>query len=114
MKKYIIYPDLSIVILGHVDHGKTTLAKALTGQWLSKHSEELKKGITIKLGYADFTIYKCFEHGLTTKDKCPICKKETEPLRKISIVDAPGHEALITVMLSGAALVDCCYFSYCS
>jgi len=106
MKNDIIYPDLSIVILGHVDHGKTTLAKALTGQWLSRHSEELKRGITIKLGYADFTIYKCSKHGLTTKNKCPVCNKPTEPLRKISIVDAPGHEALLTVMLSGAAIVD--------
>lgn len=102
----IIYPDLSIVIIGHVDHGKTTLAKAITGQWLSKHSEELKRGITIKLGYADFIIYKCDEHGYTTKNICPICNKPTTPIRKISLVDAPGHEALLSVMLSGAALVD--------
>jgi len=54
-----IYPDLSILILGHVDCGKTSLAKCLTGQWLSKYSEELRRGITIKLGYADFTIYRC-------------------------------------------------------
>lgn len=101
-----VYPDLSIVILGHVDHGKTTLAKNFTGKWLAKHSEELRKGITIKLGYADFVIYKCEEHGYTVKDKCPVCNKSTIPLRKISIVDAPGHEALITTMLSGAALVD--------
>ncbi len=101
-----IYPDLSILILGHVDHGKTSLAKCLTGQWLSKYSEELRRGITIKLGYADFTIYRCSEHGYFVQKSCPICGKDLEAVKKISIVDAPGHEALITTMLSGAALVD--------
>jgi len=106
MSEEKIYPDLSILILGHVDHGKTSLAKCFTGQWLSKYSEELKRGITIKLGYADFTIYYCPEHGYYVEAKCPKCGKELKPVKKISIVDAPGHEALITTMLSGAALVD--------
>ncbi|MEM0379427.1 MAG: translation initiation factor IF-2 subunit gamma [Nanopusillaceae archaeon] len=101
-----IYPDLSIVILGHVDHGKTTLAKVLTDKWLAKHSEELKRGLTIKLGYSNFSIYKCPEHGYFTKNKCPICGKENIFVRKLSLLDAPGHEALLSVMLSGAAIVD--------
>ena len=106
----IIYPDLSVIILGHVDHGKTTLAKSLTGKWLSKHSEEIKRGLTIKLGYADFTIYKCNEHGYFTEKICPMCNKENKPIRKISIVDAPGHESLLMVMLTGAAIVDAAIF----
>ncbi|MGC9079374.1 MAG: translation initiation factor IF-2 subunit gamma, partial [Nanopusillaceae archaeon] len=101
-----IYPDLSIIILGHVDHGKTTLAKALTGKWLSKHSDELKRGLTLKLGYSDFSIYKCKEHGYSTEKICPICGKENDFVRKISLVDAPGHESLLMVMLTGAAIVD--------
>ena len=40
-------------MVGHVDHGKTTLTQALTGKWTDQHSEELKRGISIKLGYAD-------------------------------------------------------------
>ncbi len=107
MSKEIIYPDASIVMLGHVDHGKTTLSKSLTGRWLDKHSEELKRGITIKLGYADFTIYK---DPSKPEPECyttnPLDKSKVEPIRKFSIVDAPGHEALITVMLTGAAIVD--------
>ena len=52
-------PEVNVGTIGHVDHGKTTLVQALTGVWASRHSEELKRGITIKLGYADMPIYKC-------------------------------------------------------
>ena len=45
-------------MVGHVDHGKTTLTQALTGKWTDQHSEELKRGISIKLGYADAEFYK--------------------------------------------------------
>ena len=42
-------PEVNVGTIGHVDHGKTTLVQALTGTWASRHSEELKRGITIKL-----------------------------------------------------------------
>ena len=48
-------------MVGHVDHGKTTLTQALTGKWTDQHSEELKRGISIKLGYADAEFYKVTE-----------------------------------------------------
>ena len=52
-------PEVNIGTAGHVDHGKTTLVEALTGKWTSAHSEELRRGITIKVGYADAAIYRC-------------------------------------------------------
>ena len=46
-------PQVNIGLVGHVDHGKTTLTQALSGVWTDTHSEERKRGISIKLGYAD-------------------------------------------------------------
>src|SRR3989304_560496 len=51
-------PEVNVGMVGHVDHGKTTLTKALTGEWTDKHREEIKRGISIKLGYADCAIYQ--------------------------------------------------------
>ena len=42
-------PEVNIGMVGHVDHGKTTLTKALSGTWTDTHSEERKRGISIKL-----------------------------------------------------------------
>src|SRR3989344_1250922 len=101
-----LFPEITIGLTGHVDHGKTTLTYALTGKWTMLHSEEIKRGITIKLGYADAEIRKCKNGHYTNEKVCPQDKLPAELVKKISFVDAPGHETLMAVMLSGAAIMD--------
>ncbi|HMK45595.1 MAG TPA: translation initiation factor IF-2 subunit gamma [Methanocella sp.] len=103
-------PVVNIGMVGHVDHGKTTLVSALSGVWTDTHSEELKRGISIRLGYADCTFYKCKNCGepecYCATAKCPTCGGDVEELRTVSFVDSPGHETLMATMLSGAAIMD--------
>lgn len=70
---------------GHVDHGKSSLIKALTGQQTDRLKEEQKRGITIELGFA----------WLTLPDGS-----------KAGIVDVPGHERFVHNMLAGAGGID--------
>lgn len=74
---------------GHIDHGKSTLVKALTGTDPDRLKEEKERGITIDLGFA----HLAYPDGLT-----------------VGIVDVPGHERLVKNMLAGAGGIDMVLF----
>ena len=106
----VTIPGVNIGVVGHVDHGKTTLVSALTGVWTDRHSEEIKRGISIRLGYADATFYRCEgsedPEAYSTSAVSPVCGDKAVAFRTVSFVDAPGHETLMATMLSGSALMD--------
>lgn len=93
-----------------MDNGKSTIVQSLTGVWTARHSEELRRGITIRIGYADASFYECPSceppSNYSTSKVCPNCKGEAKFLRTVSFVDCPGHHSLMVTMLSGAAIMD--------
>jgi selenocysteine-specific elongation factor len=81
--------SLVVGTAGHIDHGKTTLVRALTGVDTDRLPEEKRRGITIDLGFASFDA----------------AAADNSPLR-ISFVDVPGHKLFIRNMLAGAGCID--------
>ncbi|MDE1854792.1 MAG: translation initiation factor IF-2 subunit gamma [Candidatus Micrarchaeota archaeon] len=100
--------QLNIGTLGHVDHGKTTLTYAITHVWTDVHSESIKRSMTIKLGYSDATIRMCGSE-YTTELKCKDGKDAT-PVRRLSMLDAPGHETLMATAIAGSNIIDAALF----
>lgn len=82
MRNYIIGTS------GHIDHGKTSIIKALTGIDTDRLKEEKEKGISIDIGFSYIDIDN----------------------RRLGIIDIPGHEKFIKNMLAGAGGVDICLF----
>jgi selenocysteine-specific elongation factor len=81
-------PPASTLVLGtagHIDHGKTSLVRALTGVDTDRLPEEKARGITIELGFAPLAL----PSG-----------------RQLGVVDVPGHEALVRTMVAGAIGID--------
>ena len=73
---------------GHIDHGKTTLVRALTGVDTDRLPEEKRRGITIELGFA------------------PLELKTPAFTGTLGVVDVPGHDAFVRTMLAGATGID--------
>ncbi|MEC7508720.1 MAG: translation initiation factor IF-2 subunit gamma [Candidatus Thermoplasmatota archaeon] len=107
-RKLPAQPEVNIGLVGHVDHGKTTLTQALSGVWTDTHSEERKRGISIKLGYADTAFYKDNNGQYYATGKRPDGSEDVEGEleRVVSFVDAPGHETLMAIMITGASIMD--------
>ena len=70
---------------GHIDHGKTSLVRALTGIETDRLKEEKERGITIELGFAFLDL----PNG-----------------RRVGIVDMPGHEKFVKNMVAGSSGID--------
>ncbi|KAF2759299.1 eukaryotic translation initiation factor 2 subunit 3 [Pseudovirgaria hyperparasitica] len=112
---------INIGTIGHVAHGKSTVVKAISGVQTVRFKNELERNITIKLGYANAKVYKCnnsecprptcFRSYKSDKEVDPPCEREGcsgryELMRHLSFVDCPGHDILMSTMLSGAAVMD--------
>ncbi|KAM0819362.1 putative Eukaryotic translation initiation factor 2 subunit gamma [Seiridium cardinale] len=112
---------INIGTIGHVAHGKSTVVKAISGVQTVRFKNELIRNITIKLGYANAKIYKCnnpecprptcYRSYSSDKEVDPACERDGcggtyELLRHVSFVDCPGHDILMSTMLSGAAVMD--------
>ncbi|MDX6661158.1 MAG: selenocysteine-specific elongation factor [Solirubrobacteraceae bacterium] len=78
-------PPLTLGTAGHIDHGKTALINALTGYNTDRLPEERSRGISIELGYA---------------------RLDLPSGRRVSVVDAPGHERFVRTMVAGATGID--------
>lgn len=112
---------INIGTIGHVAHGKSTVVRAISGVQTVRFKDELERNITIKLGYANAKIYRCDDASCPEPDcyksfksdkeihpKCqrPGCTGRYNLVRHVSFVDCPGHDILMSTMLSGAAVMD--------
>jgi len=78
---------------GHIDHGETTLVRALTGVDTSHLPEEKARGITIELGYAYVPIEQTAEDAAVGASS-------------LGLIEVPGHERFVPTMLMGATGID--------
>ena len=91
--------NFNIGVLGHVDSGKTSLAKALSTQAstasFDKNPQSRERGITLDLGFSSFQV-AIPEH----------LKQEPYDVLQFTLVDCPGHASLIKTIIGGAQIID--------
>ncbi len=109
-------PIINLGIIGHVSNGKSSITKCLTGIATQKYSDEKKRNITIRLGYANCKIFKCNtcpkpecykSTGESVENMvCSTCNNEMELVNHISICDVPGHNLFMSAMMNGTSVMD--------
>lgn len=94
--------NINVGILGHIDSGKTSLARALSSVFstasLDKHPQSAARGITLDLGFSSFTAD--FPPGVDASVKAKYSGVQ------FTLVDCPGHASLIKTVLGGASIID--------
>jgi selenocysteine-specific elongation factor len=96
-----------VATAGHVDHGKSTLVRALTGMEPDRWAEERRRGMTIDLGYAWMTLPSA--DGRPAGEGGPAGKGRPAG-EKLAFVDVPGHERFVPNMLAGLGPVPAVMF----
>lgn len=94
-------------MVGYVDYGKMIFIKVLIGIWMDMYSEELRRGIIIKIGFVDVEIRKCLYCGkYLIFLVCFYCGYEIEFERRVLFIDVLGYEVLMMIMLVGVFFMD--------
>lgn len=111
-----LQPTINIGVIGSVSNGKSTIVEKITKTKTQKHSKEIEKNMTIKLGYANAKIYKCADcpapqcyqsyQSDVFEAKCKHCDKIMDLQKHISLLDSPGHNLLLATMLNGTCIMD--------
>ena len=99
-----LQPIINIGCLGSVSDGKSTLVAKLTGIKTQRHTDELKRNITINQGYGNLKIFDDSVNYYTTDSTGEM--SDYKLVNHISFVDCPGHHELIQTMLSSIVLMD--------
>jgi len=92
---------LIVVTAGHVDHGKTSLIRCLTGTDTDRLPEEKKRGMSIDLGFAYLSL-----PGEFSSDETPGGEETPVDNQQVAFVDVPGHEKFVRNMIAGVSAVD--------